>query len=532
MKLESVKFPPSELASRPHPAARWVLITSILASSMAFIDGTALSVALPVLQKDLGATGANLLWVTNGFSLPLAALLLFGGALGDCFGRRRIFITGMVVFATASLACGLSPDIPTLIAARVAQGMGGALMIPGSLAMVSSFYGPAVRGKAIGAWSAFSVLATTIGPVFGGLLAGAGLWRYVFFINLPLAAIALAVAFIKIPPNRKPTGAGRVDWWGALCITIGLAALNHGLIEWSKTGISDPMVAVALLVGVVALVLFIVIQLRVSHPILPLDVFKSRTLSGASLLSFLFYMGFHGTLFFMPLNLIQVQGYAPSVAGLTQLPLMAFLIGLSPWAGKLVDRRGPRLPLTIGTVVAGAGFLLFAYPGVTAGPKEFWTTFLPGFLLVGVGLGLTAAPLSTTVMSAVPSEKLGLASGINSSLTRLAGVFAIAVLGPVALAVFSHSLEARTAGLNLPVEALAYLKQESAKLAVAQVPPGLSAESSLAVQQAINSAFVDAFRLAVGIAAGLSWLGAASAYWLLAGSKTSVSDRVASARGN
>ena len=475
---------------------------------MAFIDGTALSVALPALQTDLRATGANLLWVTNGFSLPLAALLLFGGALGDSFGRRRIFIIGIVAFTTASLACGLAPDISTLIAARVAQGVGGALMIPGSLAMISTSFAPAERGKAIGLWSAFSVLATTIGPVFGGLLAGAGLWRGVFFINLPLAAIALTVLMLKIPADAKPTEPKRVDGWGALSVTIGLAGFNYGLIQWSKTSFNDPAVYGPLLIGVVSLGVFVFLQQRVEQPLLPLDVFKSRTLTGASLLSFLFYMGFHGTLFFLPLNLIQVQGYAPTLAGLTQVPLMVLLVSLSAWAGRMVDRRGPRRPLTIGPALAGLGFLLLAWPGVTAGPSEFWTSFLPGLILVGVGLGLTATPLSTTVMISVPSQRLGLASGINSSLTRLAGVFAIAVFGPVMLALFSRSLEARAVQLDLPAAALAQLKHEAAKLAVAEIPSGLSVESALTVRQAIKWAFVDAFRWTMGIAAGVCWLGA------------------------
>jgi MFS family permease len=255
----------------------------------------------------------------------------------------------------------------------------------------------------------------------------------------------------------------------------------------------------------------------VSQPLLPLGVFKSRTLRGASLLSFLFYMGFHGTLFFMPLNLVQVQGYAPPLAGLTQVPLMVLLVALSRAAGRWVDRRGPRLPLTVGPAIAGVGFLLFALPGLTAGPKEFWSTYLPGFLLVGVGLGLAATPLSTTVMDSVPSDRLGLASGINSSLTRLAGVFAIAVLGPVMLAVFSHSLETRVAGLNLTAEAVTHLKHEAAKLAVAQPPPGLAPETTAAVRQAIQLAFVDGFRVAVGLAAALSVAGAAIAAWMLTG---------------
>lgn len=482
---------------------------------MAFIDGTALSVALPVLQADLQATGANLLWVTNGFSLPLAALLLFGGALGDSWGRRRIFMTGIMVFVAASVACGLAPGIAALIGARVVQGIGGALMIPGSLALISSFYGPAERGKAIGTWSAFSVLATTLGPVLGGVLAGAGLWRYVFFINVPLAAVALAVVAIKIPREPVASHGRPVDWWGAGCVTLGLAGLNHGLIQWAKTGLHDPMVFLPLIAGVGGLAAFFVLQARGQNPLLPLGVFKSRTLCGASALSFLFYMGFHGTLFFMPLNLVQVQGYAPPLAGLTQVPLMVLLVLLSRWAGRLVDRRGPRLPLTLGPAIAGVGFLLFAFPGLTAGPREFWQTYLPGFLLVGVGLGLTATPLSATVMDSVPADRLGLASGINSSLTRLAGVFAIAVLGPVMLAAFRHSLETRVAGLNLPGEALEMLRQEAAKLAVAQVPDGLTAETARAVREAIRGAFVDGFRLAVGIAAGLSWLGAVAAgAWL------------------
>ncbi len=490
------------------PVSRWVLIASILASGMVFIDGTALSVAMPALQADMAASGANLLWVTNGFSLPLAALLLFGGALGDCFGRRKIFIAGIAAFTAASLACGLAPSVPWLIAGRVAQGVGGALMVPGALAMISSFFPPAERGKAIGAWSAFSVLATTVGPVLGGVLAGAGLWRGVFFINLPLSAVALGILLVKIPADKKPARPVPVDWWGAITVTLGLGGLTHGLIQWSKPGGADAWVVTALVVGVASLIAFVVIQRTVRHPLLPFDVFESRTLKGASALSLLFYMGFHGTLFFLPLNLIQVQGYSPALAGLTQLPLMALLVGLSQWAGRLVDRRGPRLPLTLGPALAGAGFLLFAVPGVTAGPKEFWFTYLPGFLLVGAGLGVTAAPLSTTVMDSVPAQRLGLASGINSSLTRVAGVFAIAILGPIVLAWFGQALAQRTADLHLPAAVATQLQHEAAKLADAQVPAGLTAEETLAVKAAIKASFVDAFRIAVALAAGLSWLGA------------------------
>ncbi len=514
---DSAETPTPEMI--PHSTARWVLVSSILASSMAFIDGTALSVVMPSLQADLDATGADMLWVINGFSLPLAALLLLGGGLGDCFGRKRMFMLGIVIFATASAACGLAPSVIALITARVVQGIGGALMIPGSLAMLSTFFGPEQRGKAIGTWSAFSVLASAIGPVVGGLLARAGLWRWVFFINLPLAGIALAVLLAKVPAGQKADRLKRVDWWGALAVVTGLAALNHGLIQWSKFGLSHRGVVAALLVGVISLVWFVVIQRRSKQPLLPLDVFKSRTLTGASVLSLLFYMAFHGMLFFMPLNLIQVQGYDPAFAGVTQLPLMALLILLSQWAGRLVDRRGPRLPLTMGPAIAGLGFLSFAIPGITGGPKEFWFCFLPGLLLVGAGLGLTAAPLSTTVMDSMSSEKLGLASGINSSLSRLAGVLAITVMGAVMLASFDRSLEIRSKPLNLSTETTAQLQQESSKLAEAQVPPGLSPETSAAVKLTIREAFVDSFRIISIIAAALSGLAALAAARMLEGRK-------------
>ena len=497
--------------------ARWVLVGSILASSMVFIDGTALSIALPAMQAALGATAADLLWVTNGFSLPLAAFLLLGGGLGDCFGRKRIFLIGIIVFTTASLACGLAPGVTALIGARVVQGVGGALMIPGALAMVSTFFGPAERGRAIGTWSAFSVLATAIGPVLGGLLARVGLWRWVFFINLPLAAVVLAVLLVKIPRDRKSDHQVRVDWWGALSISIGLAGINYGLIGWSKAGIIDLSVLTQLLVGGAALILFVVIQRRVQQPLLPLDIFKSRTLTAASLLSLLFFMAFHGMLFFLPLSLIQVQGYDPALAGLTQLPLMALLILLSRFAGSIVDRHGPRMPLTIGPLVAGIGFWLFSMPLTTAGPREFATTFLPGLLLVGAGLGLTAAPLSTTIMDSMSSERLGLASGINSTLSRLAGVLAIAILGPVAIIAFNHSLEAKTAPLRLPLEMRAQLARESAKLAEARPPADLSPEASAEVKRCIKLAFVDAFRLIARLTAVLSWLGALLVACLLEG---------------
>ncbi len=492
--------------------ARWVLVSSVLASSMVFIDGTALSIALPALQADTGAGGADLLWVTNGFSLPLAALLLLGGGLGDAFGRRRVFVAGILAFILASVACGLAPGVHALIAARVAQGVGGALMIPGALAMISTYFGPAERGRAIGTWSACSVLATAAGPVLGGLLARAGLWRWVFFINVPLAIFALLVLLRKTPADQPASPAPRVDWWGAITVTLGLAALTHGLIQGSKPGHNGFLTWGAVVLGVLALLAFLRLQQVSPHPLLPLGMFRSVPLTAASGVSLLFFMAFHGMLFFLPLNLIQVQHYDPALAGLSQLPLMALLILLSRFAGRFVDRHGPRLPLTLGSLVTGAGFWLLTWPGITRGPADFAGSFLPGLLLVGAGLGLTATPLNTAVIGAVPPGQLGLASGINSTLTRLAGVLAIALLGPVALVSFERSLEARTARLNLPVEARLLLKQEAVKMADAQPPSKLRPADQADVKTSIQLAFVDAFRRVAQLAAGLCGLAALVAF--------------------
>jgi EmrB/QacA subfamily drug resistance transporter len=484
---------------------------------MAFIDGAALGVALPAMQTEMNATGADLLWVANGFSVPLAALLLLGGGLGDALGRKRTLVAGIGIFTGASVACGLAPGVHALIVGRVGQGIGGALMIPGALAMISTYFDPAQRGRAIGTWSAFTVLATALGPVLGGFLAGAGLWRYVFFMNIPLAAITLLLLLLKIPVDQAPRHRVCIDWWGALSVSAGMAGLTYGLIQWSQAGLDDRVVPVTVLAGALALIVFVVIQRNVRQPLLPLDIFRSRTLTVACLLTLLFYVATYGFLFFLPLNLIQVQHYDPAVAGLAQLPLMVMVIVLSRSAGKLVDRHGPRLPLTIGPALAGIGFWLLAAPGVTAGAGDFAETFLPGLLLVGAGLGLSAAPLSTTVIGAVSPRHVGLASGINSTLSRFAAVLAIATLGPVAIVAFDRSLEAHVARLGLPAEAQARLKHESVRLSETRPPVGLSPEASLEVRKAVELAFVDAFRLIAWLAAALSWIGALLAVCLPGG---------------
>jgi EmrB/QacA subfamily drug resistance transporter len=496
--------------SLPEPPAQsgpWVIVVAVLASSMAFIDGTALNVALPALQGSLGATGPDLFLVINAYALPLAALLLLGGSLGDHYGRRRVLAAGIALFAAASLACGLAPGIDVLVGARVVQGIGAALMIPGSLALLTAGVQAAYRGRAIGIWSACCVLVSALGPLVGGVLAQAGLWRGVFFLNLPLALLALTLLFIHVPESCSPSASARLDWAGALTATLGLAGLTFGLIEAAASGGQGALLALA--AGALALLLFLVIEVRSADPLLPLGLFRSRVFRGANLLTLCLYTAFNGMLLFLPLNLIQVQGYSATLAGLSQLPIMVLLIVLSPWAGSLADRHGPRRVLVAGPLLAGLGFAGLALPGLTRGPADYLTHYLPPLAVLGVGMGLSLAPLSTTVVSAVPGARSGLASGINSTLARLTSVLAAAVLGTVAIIAFRHALAARAGELGVAPPIQAILANHAANLGRTQVG---AAEASEADRQgdeaAVKLAFVDTFRLLCMLAAGLAWAGA------------------------
>lgn len=493
----------------------WVLFATILASSMAFIDSSALGVALPALQTDLNASGSDLLWIVNSYALVLAALILVGGALGDRLGRKRVFGIGIVIFAAASLLCGLAPNAGLLIAARALQGVGGALMVPGSLALISANFADAERGKAIGTWSALSTITTILGPGLGGVLAGAGLWRGVFFINLPLAAIAL-MALTRVPESRDEHATAPLDYPGALLATLGLAGLTYGLIEAPGRGWGDLLVVASLLVGVAALVGFVVVEARSTHPMMPLSLFRSRVFSGANLLTLFLYAALSGMLFFLPLNLVQVQGYPESLAGLASLPMALLLALLSRRTGALADRFGPRLPLTIGPAIAGAGFAAFAYPGLTGGPADYWTSFFPGLLLLGVGMAITVAPLTTAVMGAVDQEHAGVASGINNAVARAAGVLAVAVMGVLALLLFAGALDRQTAAAGLPEPTRAALAAEADKLAGAMPPEDLAPAETTLAQRAVGLAFVDTFRILAWVGAGLAWLSAALAFVTLA----------------
>jgi len=497
----------------------WVLVATILGSSMAFIDGSAVNVALPVIQRDLNATSSDAQWIVEAYSLFLAALILVGGTLGDHFGRRRIYAIGIVVFILASIACGLSPNVLLLILARAVQGIGGALLVPGSLAIISASFSEDQRGRAIGTWSGFTSIASVMGPVLGGSLVQYASWRWVFFINVPLAVIVLGVLFWRVPESRDEDASGRLDWWGALLVTLGLGAIVYGLIQAGSSGLSSPLVLSTLAAGIVALSAFLLVEARSSAPMVPLTLFRSPTFSGANLLTFLLYGALSGITYFLPFNLIQVQGYSPAFAGAAFVPFSLIMFLFSRWAGGLVNRYGAKLPLVVGPVITAVGFALFALPGITSGAGSYWTTFFPAVVVMSVGMTITVSPLTTTVMGAVEQRNAGIASGINNAVSRTAGLLAIAVLGIVVLSVFTSSLDSYLATLHLSPSMQHIIEVQRVKLAGITIPTNVSGEVQVALKRAIDQSFVSSFRLVSLICAALALASALSAWLLVEGKK-------------
>jgi EmrB/QacA subfamily drug resistance transporter len=476
-----------------------VLAVTILASSMAFIDGTVVNVALPALQSSLNATAVDLQWVIEAYSLLLSALLLVGGSLGDHYGRRRIFLIGVALFASASAACGFAADIRQLIAARAIQGLGAALLVPGSLAIISSSFPENERGRAIGTWSGLSAITTALGPVIGGWLIEHVSWRAVFFINIPLAFLVILISFRYVAENSDRDKAP-IDWLGASLAAVSLGALVYGLIESSRFGFADKSVIVVLIVAGVLLVIFLFFEARFSQPMLPLALFRSRTFTGANLLTFLLYAALGGTLFFLPLNLIQVQHYSATAAGAALLPFILTISFLSRWSGGLVASYGPKLPLIFGPLIAAFGYALFLLPSVGG---SYWTNFFPPVLIVGLGMAVSVAPLTTTVMSSIAQNRAGIASGINNAIARTAGLLAIAVLGIVMLYIFNEQLDQRLAKANMSASASQSLQAQRTKLAAIAIPEDQDAATRQLIRRAIDESFVSGFRAVMSIGATL-----------------------------
>jgi len=499
-------------AERSRP---WVLAATILGSSMAFIDGSVVSVALPAMQADLAAPMSEAQWIANAYMLLLGALILIGGASGDRFGRRRIFVIGVLVFTAASVACGFAPNSPALIAARAVQGVGAALLVPNSLAIISAAFPEKERGRAIGTWAGASALTTALGPVLGGWLTDAWSWRAIFFINVPVAALAIALMLWHMPESRD-RDTQRIDWLGAALAVVGLACLTYGLTLASDADWTDPKVLAAVLAGAAVLVGFVWFEARARAPMMPLQLFRSPDFSGANAITLLLYFALSGAMFFIPFNLIRIQGYPAMLAGAAFLPLSLIMGLLSRWSGGLTERYGPRRLLMVGPAIAAVGLALFAMPGIGG---SYWTTFFPPMALLGLGMAVSVAPLTTTVMRGAEDRHAGVASGINNATARVAGILAVALLGAIAVGVFARALDQRLDRLQLRPEVRSALQAEVPKLAEAAVPKNVAPAEHSVLERALHESFVRSFKVVSLIAAALAALSAAVA-WLTIDRKT------------
>jgi EmrB/QacA subfamily drug resistance transporter len=475
---------------------------------MAFIDSTVVNVALPALQSSLHATVVDVQWVVESYGLFLSALILVGGAMGDLFGRRAMFLAGVALFAVASIGCGFSSTTTSLIVWRCIQGIAAAFLVPGSLSIISASFDEKSRGQAIGTWSGFTAITTALGPVLGGWLIEHVSWHWIFFINVPLAAAVIAISLRHIPESRS-ANPQRLDGMGALTATLGLAGLVYAFLESSTLGWKHPRVLGSLVIGVTSLVLFLFAQKRVAAPMVPLQLFTSRSFTGANLLTLLLYAALGIFFFLFPLNLIQVQGYSATATGAAALPMILLLFSLSRWSGGLVAKYGAKGPLIIGPLVAAAGFLLFAIPGASA---KYWTSFFPAFVVLGLGMAVSVAPLTTVVMSSVEQSRAGTASGINNAVARVAGVLAIAILGIVMVTAFGHALQRSLAGMNLDPGVVHDVQSSAAKLGGISVPPNQDPKITMVLRRTVAQAFVFGFRIVVVICAALA-MGSAAIAW-------------------
>lgn len=424
--------------------ARWLIAAAFLGSGMAFLDSTVVNVALPTIGRNLGADLSDLQWVLDGYLLTQSALLLAGGSAGDRYGRRRVFVGGLLVFTVASLACGLAPTVGWLIGARLVQGVGAAALVPSSLALIDTGITGADRGRAVGIWAGMSGATSALGPFIGGLLVDSASWRWVFVLNVPIAAAVAWIAARHIAESRNPTAGGHPDFPGTASVTVGLGGVTYALIEAPARGWSSTTVSIAI-IGLAALVAFPAIEHRAQSPLLPLQIFRSRQFSGANLTTLAVYTAIGGSLFLLALQLQQSLHYSALGAGLAMMPIEVIMLIGSPWAGALGQRLGPRLPMTVGPLIAATGLALMAriVPGTT-----YLRAILPAVVVFGVGLAITVAPLTAAVLSAVSDNHAGIASGVNNAVARSAGLLAVAVL-PVVAGIRAGPGEALGGGFTL-----------------------------------------------------------------------------------
>ena len=482
------------------------LAAAILGSSLSFIDVSAVNLALPAIQAEFSSTAAQVQWILESSGVVVAALLLLGGSLGDRLGRRKVFASGTVLFVLSSAACAVSRGTAGLLAARVFLGIGAALMIPGSLSLIGSVFPTEKRAFAAGLWSAATALAIVAAQLVGGWMLDTLSWRAIFLVPLPVGAVVLAL-LPGVPETRSEMQAGSLDWGGAILGVLSLGSLTWGLLEAQARGIG-PMTSGAVLLGACLFYAFLRHERKRPFPLVPLEIFRSRTFSGICLLTFLLYGGFTGSLFFLPFNLIQVQGYSALQAGAANLPFILVMAVLAPVSGALSGRVGPKRSLVAGSLITGGAFVLFALPGVGG---SYWATFFLPACVLGAGFALTVPALSSLVIGSAPAGSISLASALNSTISRVAGVTAIAAMGSLLLFSFSAELDRRTAGLSLSRAAREQVLLDRASLASMKVPDGLAPDEAASFRDAVKWSFVGGFRRLLAVAAVMAAMAALSA---------------------
>lgn len=418
---------------------------------------------------------------------------------------------GILVFILGSAACGFAPTVFLLIIFRIIQGVGGALMIPGSLSLITSSINEKERGKAIGTWSAITTVVTMGGPILGGTLADAGLWRYIFFINVPIGIVALIILWFKVNESRSEDADKAVDIIGAITIALSLAMLTFGFLRIPALGFKSPQVYLTLFGGIILLVTFIFIEKKSKHPMMPLYLFSNPLFTGVNLLTFFLYAGLGAGMLFLSLNLVQAQGYSQLQSGLTFLPFTVLMITIARYAGTLADKYGPRLLLIIGPATAGTGLLLLSFVKQTAGPSQYWTTFFPGIIVFGLGMSFTVAPLTAAVMTSVSDHLSGTASGVNNALTRISNVFANAIFGALAALLFAGSLQNQLQTIRLDAKVKQSVIKEAVNLGNASVPKEVEPEYKTTIIKSYRESFITAYSGIMKISAGLGFLGALTA---------------------
>jgi len=487
-----------------------VLVATILGSTISFVDESVVNIALPTMEHDLTASAAAAQWIVNAYTLSLSALLLLGGAAGDRFGRRRIFIIGTFGFALASLWCGVAPEITQLTAARVAQGIAAALLVPCSLAIIGASFDEHERGKAIGTWAAFSAIAAAIGPLLGGWITDHMTWRAIFLINPVLAVPTIWIALRHVPESRDPQAPEHLDWLGAALALGGLAGVVFAIIALPADGWRAPTVMLPFAIGAALLAAFVLVEAHSPAPMMPLAMFCSRAFSGVNLLTLLLYAGLGGAFFFLPFDLIQVHDYSATLAGTIFVPFTVIMGALSRWSGGLLDKVGARLPLIVGPLIAAAGFVLLAFPP----GRSYGTAFLLPISVVAFGMTIAVAPLTTTVINAVPARQAGIASGINNAVASIANLLAVAIFGAVVLASFGQAIDRRLIDTSLAAETRQAVEQGRGQFVIAA--PAAPSEPQRTAQDLLRASLADGIRAAMLLAAALAVAGALSALLTIA----------------